>query len=286
MYFRIFLVFILLFSSKSNSDDSFIFKVVQSENKICKISMKIIAKSEFDFQGSQEITDKIKSSGVVLPMNIDQDQITFMKVETFTKDKDGYIPFSGGIDSIYSRQYINGQLNTKINATPLDTSFKMDGYYKDNVMIINEIKGNAITTELEDALKQTLSKMMKSIEFPENPLKIGDKFSQTIPISIPVQGIANVNMTVTTQYTLKNYVSSVAYFDIEQEYELTSEADKNKIFVNGSGNGTMIFDSKLSQMTSMITKSIMKMNIDAGDMIVISNSDTQTEMIVTVTDKN
>ncbi len=285
MYLNLLLIITLLLSCQNTEDQGFLFDVKYLENKIYTTSTKVFAKSEIDFEGPEETINKIKSSGMELPMLLDQDQITIMKIETFSKNEKGFMPFSGSLDSISTIQYINGKINTQDSPATIDTSFKISGHYNKDEMIIEKIKGNGIQPEMENALKSSIANMMKSIKFPEKPLKVGDSFSQSIPITIPVQGIVNVNMIVTTYYKLINIKDNIAYFDIEQDFELTSEANKAKISMSGSGPGKLIYDTKLYQITSMNTNSVMKMKVDAGEFFVISNSDTKTEMLIKVKDK-
>lgn len=264
------------------SPAKFLFKVHQDENKTYLSTTKISAESEVDFRGPKETLDKIKAGGTQLPLKINQDQLMIIRMRTFSKDVNGLIPFSGRLDSLSIVQYVNGELTSPQVAGALDTSFHMSGYYKNGETVIENIEGKGIQPEFKTAMKKSISKMMKSVKFPSEPLNIGDTFSQSVPLTIPLQGIMNINMVVTTHYKLINFKDNLGFFDLTQEFELASDSEKTKIKMNGTGSGNMVFDSEIFQIKLMHVTSKIKMNVNFGDMQIISDSNTKTEASVKV----
>ena len=265
------------------STNKFVFEVKQLENRIYKMTMKTNIKSLIDFEAPQEILDKIKANGLQLPMDVTQEQV--MVFRTYTNEKkDDIIPFQGSLDSISSIQYRNGELVEQSAQSGLDTSFTMSGYYKNGKTVIESIKGNGIYPSIEQSIKQAVEKMMASLNFPKEPIQIGDSFSNSIPVTIPVQGITNVNISITTHYKLMRIENNLAYFDIVQDFDLNSEGEKDKTVLKGHGNGKMVYDRNLFQMISMTTTSKIKMQAEKDNIIVIVNGDTTTEMDVYVKD--
>jgi predicted transcriptional regulator len=272
----------LLIPTLLRSQDGILFKVVQKENKHYRSSTTLTTESKINYQADESFLSRLKEKGVHLPIVVKQHQIFIMSTSTGEKNSDGKIPFSGKLDSIESTQYINDKLQDKSNSASFDTTFGMSGFYDNDSTIINEIHGRNIAPSMKEALKNTISQTLKSVKFPKKPIRVGESFSQSVPISIPVQGVMEVKMIMLITYTLKDLNLQFGYFDIIQDYSLTSDMDSAKVSMAGNGHGKMIYDRTEHQMTSMTTQSSVEMKVTAGTFAIISDSNTDTEMLITI----
>ena len=86
-----------------------------------------------------------------------------------------------------SSQTQNGQTNQK--DSPLK-GMRIEGRYdSNNVFKVDTIIGSNVNSALRTTLTSTLENVQEQIKFPDYPLKLGDRFNQTLPMTIPVAGI-------------------------------------------------------------------------------------------------
>jgi hypothetical protein len=286
MHARISLILLLLLFFQLYADEGFIFKSKRLENKIYRISFKSVSKTKIDFRGEKEMLDQLKSNGVRFPLKIEQEKFIVFKTETFPKNEKGFIPFLECVDSSASVQYVNGELLPWKSGADPDTSLKIRGFFKENEIIIDKITGNNVTPEIEKVIRQNVHQLVESIKFPDYPIKIGDSFSQSVPLAIPVQGITTVNLNIITHYTLRDINEKSAYFDIEQEYNLSSDIKDAKIILNGTGQGKLEYDRQEYHVRYLITDGSMEIKIDLGKVFLIFKADAKTEIKTKVFGKN
>ncbi|GFO68775.1 hypothetical protein GMLC_23540 [Geomonas limicola] len=92
---------------------------------------------------------------------------------------------------------------------------------------------------------EAVSKAMKSAQV--EPIGIGEKFTKTVPLEIPVPGLMNIGMEVTTTYQLVGVKDGVADFATTYTFKLSASAasEQNlKIEASGKGTGKIIYDVK------------------------------------------
>jgi CRISPR/Cas system CMR subunit Cmr4 (Cas7 group RAMP superfamily) len=133
-------------------------------------------------------------------------------------------------------------------------------------------------------LKTIAVQLINSIVFPVKPLAIGESFSQSTPLSIPVQGVTVVKMIIHTKYTLREVSEEYANFDIIQDYALASDMNNSKTSITGNGKGTMVFDRVENQIISTETQSQIVMTMMSGPLLILSNFDTISETSTTIND--
>ena len=73
-------------------------------------------------------------------------------------------------------------------------------------------------------------------------MKIGDQFTQEIPMQIPIANLAPVNLKIVAKYKLKKVEKNLAFFDIVHEYELSQENKEVEFDISGNGEGKLIHD--------------------------------------------
>jgi hypothetical protein len=274
---------VLIVSTLLQVDNGFIFKTVHKEDTSYRMTTRLVSDSYVDYQGSEEVLNEIRSKGVKFPMHVTQTQTIVVVSETGSKATGGAIPFSGRIDSITKAQYVNGQLQSSSTPDPMDTTFRMSGSFKTGTITIDKITGKNIDPAMADALKGSLGKMMQSVKFPESPLKVGQSFSQTVPMSLPIPGADPMQAEITTTYVLRKMNENMAFFDFKQKSNMASRKNNATIEMADSGNGTMVYDRGLGQMIKMETQSFMKMKVSAGPVSVVTKGNTKSETTMSAT---
>ena len=183
-------------------------------------------------------------------------------------------------------QFLNGKMQTLNNSSPLDTTFRMVGYYEGSKVFIDDISGQNINSSIKETQKNLIQQMVKSVKFPTKPVKIGESFSQTLPLSIPIKGFAEIQIEINTIYTLKDVDAQYAYFDVIQKFKLSGDKDFENVLLKGSGQGKMIYDRNENQIISTDTQNTASMVINTGSLVIISNSNYHSAILITITNSH
>jgi hypothetical protein len=157
----------------------------------------------------------------------------------------------------------------------------MSGKYHAGEIFINEIRGEHIDSSVAEPLKESLAKMMQTVTFPDSPIKLGESFSHTLPMSLPVPGAAPIQIEITSTYILRDIGARQGQFDMNQRFELSSQSDSLRVALTGRGDGKMVYDRQLSQIISMQTQSAMTMKVSVGTFTVLTDGHTKTEVSLT-----
>ena len=155
---------------------------------------------------------------------------------------------------------------------------KIYGYYFDKT----KIKIDSITylkdldpefkKGFEKSLVSTIENMSANISYPEKPMKMGESFTQEIPMSLPIPNIGNSILVVTT-YTLTAITEEKAYFDLVQTIKINMEnTDEFTINSTGSGKGKCEYNIQ-DKITSLVQSNLdFQMDMAMGNKKVRINS--------------
>lgn len=135
-------------------------------------------------------------------------------------------------------------------------------------IIDGKIKFDSISSQtLNEEGKQTALSMMESlmnqIKFPNKKFKIGDRFTQNSPLSLPIGNLV-LDMDISTTYTLMAIKDGIGYFDIDQIYTAKSNMEEYEIKIKGTADGTMEFynEKQFYRKYVMDLEMDMTMNIE------------------------
>ncbi len=160
---------------------------------------------------------------------------------------------------------------------------RIEGKYDSkNKFKVDTIIGNNVSPTLRTTLTSTLESVQEQIKFPDYPLKSGDTFNQTLPMTIPVAGVKNVQIVIKTEYLLKEIKGDLATFDIAQNVELDMDIEGSTITASGQGTGI----SQYSISKEFITKYESNLTIELTVLVnqlkisseVVSKSDMNVEI--------
>lgn len=187
---------------------------------------------EVTYTGSEKVLEIFKKNGTENPTKIKNK----FAVETVSKtgkiDKDGNFPIT-----IEYLQSIDGQGNTIIptgtmlyGKTSVSSMPQMDSIVADNT-----------DESLKNVLFETVKSTFSQIVMPQKKLKIGESFTETNPLTIPIAGI-NIEMVINTTYILKRMTAKDAFFDVKQTYTIKLLDNRFETEGSGKGTGTLTYD--------------------------------------------
>lgn len=121
-------------------------------------------------------------------------------------------------------------VGTKIYGNVIDGKIKFDS-----------ISSPTLTEEGKQTALSVMESMLNQIEFPNKKFKIGEHFTQSRPLSLPIGNLV-LDMDISTTYTLTAIKDGIGYFDIDQIYTAKSNIEGYEMKIKGTGGGTMEYD--------------------------------------------
>jgi hypothetical protein len=277
MQIKALLTAMMFFVFQAQAADSVVLKVKRLENRAYHSVMTTTTNNEFNLKAPKETLEQFEASGVKLPITVSQKQTVDHTLKTSKAAKNGDIPFSAVLKTKASVAS-----NAKPEVQNTEKHFEVTGACRGGVLQLDTVKGDGVTPKLEDAVKGALVKVLDTAKYAEKPVKVGDTFSQVVPVTIPMQGSAPVKIILTTRYTMKSIKGNKAYFDIKQEYALDPSSQTSQVKLAGTGSGTMVYDAAEYQVTAMATHSTMDMVVKSGGIESIVKTKTGTDVKITV----
>jgi len=255
-----------LISISCFSQDEVLFKSYLKPNKVYKTIMLTKSTSEIDFEGNQDIIEKIKSSGIQLPMIVSG--TNDMRTTTTNGDYDRNMNFKTRTvyDNVISKQTMNGVETFK--DSPMSGLITEGFLDKENKLTVDTVISDKIDVNTRTLIKSTIGTFNQQIPFPDKPMKIGDKFDQQIPMQIPIAGLAPVNVSINTTYTLLSIQEKIAVFDVFQDVTIDTSNDKVNVSVTGNGTGQSHYDILNNSIRSLNTDLTMVMKMTMEELIV------------------
>lgn len=236
--------------------------------------------SEIDFEGNEDLIEKIKSSGVQLPMIVSG--TNDMRTTTTNGDYDRNMNFKTRTvyDNVISKQTMNGVETLK--DSPM-LGLVTEGFLdKENKLTVDTIISDKIDDHTRNLIKSTIGTFNQQIPFPDKPMKIGDKFDQKIPMQIPVAGLAPVNVSINTTYTLLSVQEKIATFDVFQDVTMNTSNDKFNVSVTGNGTGQSRFDILNNSIRSLKTDLKMVLKMTMAELVVNAKINAISEMSIEI----
>jgi hypothetical protein len=224
-----------------------LFKIKYLPNHNYSSVSKTDMNMEMDIAGDTAAINKIKRSGKKLPLFIQVQKASNIEVKT------GPI-VNNSFSVVMHNQVTVGK--TKINgieqpAKTTNSNIDIYGICNNEGKIkVDSIGGKTLNDALKQQLTQMISSMQSSIKFPDKPMKIGDTFSQDLPMDLPIAGLS-VKLLVKGVYKLIGIESNKAYFDITFTVTMDMSDNKMSLDMTGGGDGKVIYDIESSYATKM-----------------------------------
>jgi hypothetical protein len=188
-------------------------------------------------------------------------------------DKDYNIEIA--YNDIDSKQTVNGtEKNEQVNPLKGETIF--GNYTSDGKIHVNSMSGGNLNDQIKQQLEEMLENLINQIKFPNQPMKIGDTFTQDIPFNLPVAG-NDLKATIKIIYKLTKIENDLANFDLDESMDLNLSEQKGSqtITVNGNGigNGNLIYNIKENYAPKRNATLTMNYKMLIGAMTVTGKAD-------------
>jgi hypothetical protein len=230
----LFLISLPLFNYGQSSKDILDFKIGYAPQTSYKQVIEQSSDTELLYIASDEILEKLKSTGVQNPTLAKSITIMESVFKTGKTEKDGNFPVV-----IEFVKTTNSEDKTIIpNGTLIYGKASSSSMPK-----LDSVVSKEMDEPYKKQLLQTVQSMFSQIALPEKKMKIGEAFTQVTPLTIPLAG-TSIEMEITTIYKLINMTGEIANFDIVQQYiaKIAFEEGKFNITADGNGKGKLVYD--------------------------------------------
>jgi len=201
---------------------------------------------EMNFSGDSAAIARIKAKGIKLPMMITKETRMAVNIKTGVLGSVNDFPIVLSLKDEISKKTVNDNDSNEA-PDPLIGQSIYGQCTADGKMRIDSISGKIIDDQTKNAISTSISKLLNQMQFPTNPMKIGDTFNQKEPFNLPIAG-SNINMTIDIVYKLVSVEGNVAYFDLDESMDFDMSIEKNGTSMlikgNGKGNGKLVYDIK------------------------------------------
>lgn len=145
------------------------------------------------------------------------------------------------------------------------------GTYSDNKFKAQEVISDNLNEKTKDAIKYALENVKPDIDFPKEPLKIGDSFEHKIPMTIPVESANPVKVEIVKIFTLKTVENNIAIFDLKEDIKLDLNIEQKNAIVKGQGNGVVEFDILENQIVKNNASFKIELDVKVNDDLTLNS---------------
>ncbi|RZJ68456.1 MAG: hypothetical protein EOO50_01295 [Flavobacterium sp.] len=268
-----------LWSVCSFAQQSVTFRPQASANK--KYVSEFVTKNDMvmEFDAKGQTKEKLQQGGMEKMAIFQESKMPYV-ITTSKAKPDGSVPAEMKYGEVTVSQTVNGE---KTSIPSPASGLVMTGYYKDSQFNVEDIKGENLTDEMKATMKTSVDNVLKSINFPKTPVKIGESFTDNTPMNMPLGQLGTLNMNIKTVYTLKKISGGIAYFDLVQTLTMDSKMESVNMSATGTGKGTTEFNLTENFLTKYDSILDMEMTIKISDeMSVKAKSKAISSNVVTI----
>lgn len=239
---KIIFLLLLLFAFKAEAQKSVLFKMKYSPNRTYATVTGVTMNFDVNLSGNEEIIEKIKSEGITQPIKANIAMTMSGNTKTGSPGADNVFPMVMS----YKLEQISVKIGEKEIPIPSKSSPQVSIYGhvgQEGKFKADSLSGNKLRDTSEKKITQMMNAIQNKIKFPEKPMRIGDTFTQEMPISIPMaenNGETNVKAT----YKLISIANGNAYFDLVQNADIQINIKGVVLKISGAGTGKLIYSIK------------------------------------------
>lgn len=261
-----------------------VFKVQFSPKTKYEALMTSTSTSTIDFEADEETLKEVKASGITLPIIVKGEQKFTTTTETGAKDKNNTFPITTLYHIMAVSQSVNGE-HRPTERSPLAGVKTLGRIMEGGKITIDSLAGRELSDEFKSQIMQMTEEMLGQVKFPDHPLKVGDKFTQETPLSIPIANFRTIEVMITTEYELKSMADKKALFDIIQKMTLSDKMEHGDIEATGSGTGAAVYNLNKNFLTSYNSDLIMDFAITTEQIKVLAKIETNTSQHTQISDR-
>lgn len=202
------------------------------------------AAGQVNFPVGTAVADSLKAKGLAANTNFAANASADLNIVT-GKAVNGMVPVTMQLNNVSAQPKINGQqfpvpvdmLNGKM-VYAMQTG--ADGQLK-----IDSVSGRRLPDSTLSRINSMMANMMGRMQLMNKTFKVGESYTQDVPLNMPM-GKMNMPANAVTKvtYTLKRVSGDKAYFDLKQSTSFTDMKDGMQVAVNGTGTGSMVYETK------------------------------------------
>jgi hypothetical protein len=204
---------------------------------------------------SQEMKDAMRDAGFV--SNVPKTTQTLMESEMHCGK-----PQDDGMMRVRKRITRNTDSATA-KALPVGTTFY--GKAKNGGLPLFDSIDAQVPTGQKEIILSTIQKISTQIFLPDTVLSLGESYTQTMPVDIPIGGM-NMKMIITQTYTLRGFSADTAGFDIKMKATIDVAGAPLPLTGGGGGVGHMTYDRKNNFTSDLKMDGTISMAIQQGDL--------------------
>lgn len=258
---RNFLFFVLLSTASYTvfAQESVVLKSTLPPNSVFEMITKTESSGVMTFKGDKKFEKELKKSGQ--PSEITMSTNSLMQVTATTLSPiNEQIPFIFSYDKIERTGTSNG-VETR-NDNQNFQGLKVYGKFGENDITIDKYEGPNLDEASKKILSSVVEQMVKGNKLPNNELKIGDSFTQELPMSLPLENVGSLSAKAIVTYALKSIANNEANFDLKNEIVMDMDSPSEfKMEATGNGVGNMVYSIKDELIKSMVSEMTMNMNV-------------------------
>jgi hypothetical protein len=159
-------------------------------------------------------------------------------------------------DKLVTEVTFNGQHTQQ--QSPL-TGKSLYGKFTDGKIRLDSVAGIIKSDTVLNAVTQMINGIFNEYKFPDKDLKIGESFTQSIPLTIPIPGSNTMHADMKITYTLLSIANGKATFRLAESVVYNMMISNRTMRAGGLGTGTMIYDIDKQFATSYTNNLNVKM---------------------------
>ena len=147
----------------------------------------------------------------------------------------------------------------------------VNGFYENNTKFkVDQVVSDQLNEKTKESIKYALENAKPDIDFPKKPLKIGDSFEHSMPMTIPINGANPVKIDLIKIFTLKSVKDNIAVFDLKEKIQLNTEIEQTNVEGKGDGSGIVEFNIKENQIIKDTAKFTYELNVKVNDRLTVN----------------
>ncbi|WP_157972924.1 hypothetical protein [Aureibaculum luteum] len=159
------------------------------------------------------------------------------------------------------------------------------GIYKfRNKFKVDEVISDKINDKIKESIKYALENVKPDIDFPKEPLKIGDSFEHKMPMTFQVNDGASLVVFENIKiYTLRSVIMDIAIFDLKEKFQISTEIEQVNFDGEGKGSGIVEFNIEENQIIKDNSSFILEFNMKVNNSVTMySKLNTNSEKIMII----
>jgi hypothetical protein len=241
---KLIFLFLIALAVNAQAQKAIVFKMKYLPNHSYAMATGMTMKFDVNLSGNEDIIEKLKTQGITQPMKATMVMSLSGNTKTGQAAADEVFPMT----VTYKLDSMSVKIADKDIPMPakLNTSTTIYGHAgKDGRLKADSVSGNGMKDTSEKKVTQMMNSIQNKIKFPEKPLRVGDTFTQEMPISIPMaEGDGNTNIKAT--YKLVSIDKGLANFDVVQNADIQLNVKGVTLKITGTGTGKLVYSIKNS----------------------------------------